>query len=227
MTPLRFPMVPRSEDSKVPSLTGARRTIASILLGGLLTILHAIPALAGMEFEPSSVEKGVLLVASPTLEDPNFRQSVVLVVDHGPGGTLGLILNRPTSVLLSGALPDLPVLKGTSYRLFVGGPVEPNRLLLLLRIKEPPPDARSVFDGVYVGVVSKVLERIITQAKPNETFRAFAGVAGWAPGQLAFEMLQGAWATLPPDSIDIFDKDPATLWPDCLRRLQAPRAISN
>ncbi len=192
-----------------------------------MTVLHAIPALAGMEFDPSSVEKGVLLVASPSLDDPNFRQSVVLVVDHGPGGTLGLLLNRPTSVLLSGALPDLTVLKGTSYRLFLGGPVEPTRLLLLLRLKQPPSDARPVFDGVYVGVKPKVLERIITEAKPNETFRAFAGFAGWAPGQLAYEMRQGAWATLPPDPIDIFDKDPATLWPDCLRRLQPPRVISN
>jgi putative transcriptional regulator len=220
-------MPPPSEDSRALGLTGAWSIIASFLLVGLLTVLHAIPALAGMEFDPSSVEKGVLLVASPSLADPNFRQSVVLIVDHGPGGTLGLILNRPTSVLLSGALPDLTVLKGTSYRLFVGGPVEPNRLLLLLRLKEPPPDARSVFDGVYVGVVSKVLERIITQANPNETFRAFAGLAGWAPGQLEYEMLQGAWATLPPNPMDIFDKDPVTLWPDCLRRLQAPRAISN
>ena len=201
--------------------------MASVLLGGLLTVLPAVPALAEKEFSPSSVEKGVLLVASPSLEDPHFRQAVVLVVEHGPGGTVGLILNRSTKVLLSEALPDLTVLKGTSYRLFAGGPVEPSRLLLLFRLKEPPADARSVFDGVYVGGTPKILERIITQAKPTETFRAFAGFDGWAPGQLKYEMLQGAWAILPPDSIGIFDKDPAVLWSDCLSRLQAPRVISN
>ena len=201
--------------------------MAIFMFGGLLTVLHAVPALASTEFSPLSVKKGVLLVASPSLDDPNFRQAVVLVVEHGPEGTLGLILNRSTNVLLSEALPDLTVLKGTTYRLFAGGPVEPTRLLLLFRLKEPPADARSVFDGVYVGGTPAVLERIITQAKPNETFRAFAGFAGWAPGQLGYEMLQGAWATLPPDSIGIFDKDPATLWLDCLRRLQAPRVISN
>ena len=201
--------------------------MAIFLLGGLLTVLHALPALAEKEFSPSSVEKGVLLVASPSLDDPNFRQAVVLVVEHGPEGTIGLILNRSTNVLLSKALPDITVLKGTSYRLFAGGPVEPTRLLLLFRLKEPPTDARPVFDGIYVGGTPKVLERIIMQAKPTETFRAFAGFAGWAPGQLKYEMLQGAWATLPPDSIGIFDKDPAVLWSDCLRRLQAPRVISN
>jgi putative transcriptional regulator len=197
--------------------------MAIFLLGGLLTVLHALPALAIMEFAPSSVGKGVLLVASPSLEDPNFRQAVVLVVEHGPGGTVGLILNRSTNVLLSKALPDITVLKGTSYRLFAGGPVEPTRFLLLLRLKEPPADARPVFDGVYVGGTPKVLERIITQAKPTETFRAFAGFAAWAPRQLEAEMLLGAWATLPPDSIGIFDKDPAVLWSDCLSRMQAPR----
>ena len=220
-------ILPPPECQRVPGSAGARRAIASFLLGLLLTVLHAVPALAGKELSPSSVEKGVLLVASPTLDDPNFRESVVLIVEHGPEGTLGLILNRSTRVLLSEVLPDLTVLKGTSYRLFAGGPVEPTRVLLLFRLKEPPADARSVFDGVYMGGTPKVLERVITQAKPTETFRAFAGFAGWAPGQLKYEMLQGGWATLPPDSFSIFDQDLATLWSDCLSRLQAPRVISN
>ena len=215
-----------SEYSSAPRLAGAWRAIARLLLGGLFIALHAAPALAEGEFAPSSVKKGVLLVASPSLGDPNFRKAVVLIVEHGPEGTLGLILNRSTKVLLSEALPELTVLKRTSYRLFAGGPVDPTRLLLLFRLKDPPADARSVFDGVYVGGTPKVLERLITQAKPTETFRVFAGVSGWAPGQLKYEMLQGAWATLPPDSIGIFDQDPATLWQDCISQLQAPRVIS-
>ncbi len=197
--------------------------MASLLLGGLLTFLHVSPALAGTEFSPSSIKKGVLLVASPSLQDPNFRQAVVLVVEHGPQGTLGLILNRSTKLLLSDALPKLTVLKGTSYRLFVGGPVEPDRLLLLFRLKEPSVDARLIFDGVYVGGATTVMERIITQAKPTETFRAFAGSAGWGPRQLEAEMVVGAWGVLPPDPIGMFDKDPAVLWEDYISRLQAPR----
>lgn len=200
--------------------------MAILLLGGLFIVLHAAPALAEGEFSPSSVRKGVLLVASPSLNDPNFRETVVLIVEHGPEGTLGIILNRSTKVLLSEALPDVAVLKGTNYRLFAGGPVQPTRLLLLFKLKEPPADGRPVFDGVYVGGTPQVLERIITQANPNETFRAFAGFAGWAPEQLKYEMLQGAWATLPPDSIAIFDRDPVTFWADCISRLRAPRVIS-
>ena len=219
-------MLPSSDCRRVRDSAGVRKIIASFLIGALLTVLYAVPALASMEFAQLSVKKGVLLVASPSLEDPNFRQAVVLIVEHGPGGTLGLILNRSTRVLLSEVLPEVTVLKGTPYRIFSGGPVAQDRLLLLFRLlKEPPADARSVFDGVYVGGTPRVLERLITQAKPTETFRAFAGSAGWAPRQLEAELIVGAWGVLPADSFSIFDQDPATLWQDCISRLQRPRVI--
>ena len=191
----------------------------------VLTVLHGAPAIAGPEFSPSSVEKGVFLVASPSLNDPNFRQTVVLVLEHGAQGTLGLIVNRATEMLLSEALPDVSVLQGTTHRLFVGGPVQPNVLLLLSRLKKPQPGMRSVFEDVYVGGAPDALERIMTDAGPDARFRAFAGYAGWGPGQLGFEMIQGSWAVLSAEST-LFDKDPAVLWPDSLARLQAPRVIS-
>jgi len=216
-------MLPLSQYWSGSGHAGGRRAIGSFLL---LTVLHAAPVLAGMEFVQSSVEKGVFLVASPTMTDPNFSETVILIVEHGPGGSLGVVLNRSTRVLLSDALPEINMLKGTTHRLFAGGPVEPTRLVMLFRFKEPPEDAQSVFDGVYVGGTPKTLERIMTEAKPNEAFRAFAGYAGWGPGQLKFEMLQKAWATLPADSSGIFDQDPAMLWEECVSRLQAPRVIA-
>ena len=225
--PESFVMLLPSEYQTTPNPADARKIIASFLLGGLFAILYAIPTLADTGFAPWSVAKGVLLVASPSLADPNFHQSVVLIVEHGPNGTLGLILNRSTKVLLSEALPNLTVLKGTTYHLFAGGPVEATRLHLLFRLREPPTEARPLFDGVYVGGTPSVLERIIKQPKPTETFRAFAGYASWVPRQLEAEMHQGAWAALPPDAGIIFDQDPATLWKDSLRRLQTPRVISS
>jgi len=200
--------------------------MAGLLLLIALTVLEGTTAVAGPEFHPSSVEKGVFLVASPSLNDPNFRQTVVLVLEHGPEGTLGVILNRATDVLLSEALPGVRALKGTTHRLFAGGPVQPNIVLLLSRLKEPQPDMRPVFDSVYVGGNPDVLERLLRQAGPAARFRAFAGYAGWAPGQLGFEMLQGSWAVLPPED-NLFEKDPASLWPDSIAQLQAPRVISH
>ena len=148
--------------------------MAGLLLLIMLTVLEGTTAVAGPEFHPSSVEKGVFLVASPSLNDPNFRQTVVLVLEHGPEGTLGVILNRTTDVLLSEALPDVRALKGTTHRLFAGGPVQPNIMLLLSRLKEPQPDMRPVFDSVYVGGSPDVLERLLRQAGPAARFRAFA-----------------------------------------------------
>lgn len=219
--------LPPSECPRALGFAGAWKVIASFLLGALLTVLHAVPALAGMELAQLSVKKGLLLVASPSLEDPNFRKAVVLIVEHGPNGTLGLILNRSTKTLLSDVLPELTALKGTTYRVFSGGPVDPSNLLVLFRLMEPYADARSVFDGVYVGGTPRLLERMITQAKPTETFRAFAGSAGWVPRQLEAELLVGAWGVLQADSFSIFDQDPGTLWLDCISRLQGPRVISN
>ncbi|HWF59333.1 MAG TPA: YqgE/AlgH family protein [Nitrospira sp.] len=198
----------------------------SALLVGAVFLLSALSVQAQQEFSAMSIEKGVLLVASPSLNDPNFHQTVLLIIEHGRGGTVGLILNRPTNVLLSEALPDYTVLKRTNYRLFAGGPVEQTRLVLLFRLTQLLPDTRQIVAGVYVGT-PRVLERIVTQPRPTETFRAFAGFAGWAPGQLEHEMLEGAWGVLPSDALSIFDKDPATLWPDSISRLQAPKTISH
>lgn len=199
--------------------------LLSFLLVGVMIVLHAFSAQAQQEFSPRSVEKGVLLVASPSLRDPNFHQTVLLIVEHGRGGTIGLILNRPTNVLLSEALPDLTVLKRTNHRLFAGGPVERTQLVLLFRLIRPLPDTHQIIDGIYVGT-PRVLEHIMTQPRPNETFRAFSGFAGWAPGQLEHEMLEGAWGVLPSDTFNNFDHDPTRLWQDSISRLQTPKTIS-
>jgi putative transcriptional regulator len=210
--------------SDVTGFCLAWRLTGGVLLGGLLA---ALPVMAEVEFSPSSVKTGVLLVASPSLTDKNFRHTVLLILKHGPEGTAGLVLNRSTDVMLSEVLPDVSALKGTGHRVFVGGPVAPTQMQMLFRLTDQPVDAQRVFDGVYVGGTRALLERIVTQPMPTETFRAFVGFAGWAPGQLEFEMHQGSWGVLPADSFSLFDKDPATLWPDCLTRIQAPRAISN
>ena len=203
---------------------GGTLVLCGLFLSG--SLFHG--RLAAAERAPDSLPplgKGVFLVASPNLADPNFRQTVVLICEYGPEGALGVIVNRPTEFLLSEALPKLSVLKGTSYVIFLGGPVQPNGILMLFRVGEKPVDTRHVLDGVYLGGNLDTLERVITQPKPTETFRAYAGYAGWAPGQLEFEMALGSWATLQADPGSIFDKDPISLWSDMLKALSAPRVI--
>jgi putative transcriptional regulator len=196
-----------------------------VLFLGNMVVLPSRSVMAEQEFAPSSVKKGVLLVASPSLADLNFTQTVLLILEHGRSGTIGLILNRPTEVLVSEVLRDLPMLKQTSHRLFSGGPVERTQLVLLFRLRQIVPDARHIVNGIYVGT-PRVLERVIGSPESNEAFRAFAGFAGWAPGQLEYEMRQGSWGVLSSSAFDIFSKDSKTLWPDSITVLQAPRTIS-
>jgi putative transcriptional regulator len=119
----------------------------------------------------------------------------------------------------------MSVLKGTSYVLFAGGPVQPDGILMLFRVVEAPDQLRKVLDRVYLGLSREVLERIITKPNPTETFRAYAGYAGWAPGQVEFEMAMGSWAVVSADPSSIFDKAPETLWEEMVEATQAPRVI--
>ena len=213
---------------RTPQLSKLLRTaVISVLCGVCVTMFPVTQGFAEAASVQVPIAKGVLLVAHPSMEDPNFRQTVVLIVEHGPEGTIGFVLNRPTDILLSQTLPNVEALRGTSHRLFVGGPVSANRMTMLVQLTNPLPGLKSVVDGIYAGGTPEMLERFIADPKPAEAFRVFAGMAGWAPGQLAFELRQGAWATLQPDTAGIFETDPASLWPDSLQRLQAPMTISH
>lgn len=211
--------------------------LCRLLPGALLSLsalissyLIGLPEIVFAENKPEvpstlAIKKGVLLVAHPSLMDPNFQQTVVLVCEHGAEGTLGVIINRPTAVPLSEALPNVSVLKGTSYVLFAGGPVHPDGILMLFRVVEAPDRLRKILERVYLGLNQEILERVITDPHPTETFRAYAGYAGWAPGQVEFEMAMGSWAVIPADPSSIFDKAPETLWAEMVEAIQAPRVI--
>lgn len=223
-------MSPAPRPSRSWVRVGHRLLLACVLLS-LPTVLSSTPSLLAEEppaAAPSATPplgKGIFLIANPALPDPNFRHTVVLICEHNDKeGTLGVILNRPTGVLVSEALPDVPVLKATSYVLFWGGPVQPEAVLMLFRLGQAAPGMREVLPGIYLGGNPDMLEQVITRPNPTETFRAFSGYAGWAPGQLEYEMALGSWAIVPADSASIFDKDPSGLWMDLVEQLRARRS---
>jgi len=161
--------------------------------------------------------KGIFLIATPALRDPNFRQTVVLLCEHGPEGALGVVVNRPTAMLVAEALPQVPVLEAQRHTLFAGGPVQPNQVLILFRVAQEPTETHRVFDGVYLGGDLDALERILTRPVGDESFRAYVGYSGWGPGQLEEEMKTGSWITRPADPTIVFQKDPSRIWPDIVR----------
>jgi putative transcriptional regulator len=165
------------------------------------------------------LRKGIFLIAAPSLRDPNFRQTVVLLCEHGQEGALGVVVNRPTAMTISEALPQVPIIEGAGHVLYAGGPVQTNQVMLLYRGDKFPENAHPVFDGVCLGGDMSLVERILTGTSTKESFRAYLGYSGWGPGQLEYELKTGSWILFPADPKFVFEKDPLLVWSDLLLTL--------
>ena len=165
------------------------------------------------------VGKGAFLIASPHLRDPNFRQTVVLICEHGPGGSLGLVVNRRTDQHIMDVLPQATGLHEKTGLVYSGGPVQKDNLLILHRVSGDVPQSQPIFDGVCLGGDLMDLEKVSTQGGPDDLIRVYMGYAGWASGQLQFELATGSWLVIPADLKLVFARDPLHIWPTILRSL--------
>lgn len=172
-----------------------------------------------LQREPQrEITKGVFLVADPWLLDPNFSKTVVLITHHGPGGTTGVIINRPTTTPLSRLLPNIKELKNRLDTLYIGGPVFHEVLVLLLRTHVHLQSTDQVLDDIYFSQDMNTLTDMLKGNSPKGAFRIYAGHAGWAPGQLQAELDRGDWRIIRADSGAVFEQDPETIWPEMIRR---------
>ena len=169
------------------------------------------------------VRAGRLLVATPLLGDPNFRRTVVLVVEDEPEeGTLGVVLNRPTKVPVGRVLEPWTDLASDPSVVFKGGPVAPNSALGLASVpgSEEPVGWRALDSSVLrsrIGLLDLDTPPQLV-AGGIGSFRVFVGYAGWGPGQLQAEIDEGAWYVVSAERADAFDPDPGRLWQSVLRR---------
>lgn len=158
---------------------------------------------------------GRLIVASPSLDDPNFERSVVLLLDHDEDGSLGVIVNRTSAVAVSDTLEGWVDLVVDPRVVFGGGPVEPTALVAIGESREAPDGWIPIVDGVRL---------VSLDAEPGQLavdvsrMRIFAGYAGWGPGQLEAEISAGAWFVVDAEPGDVFHPDPDQLWRHVLRR---------
>jgi putative transcriptional regulator len=159
--------------------------------------------------------RGQLLIAGPSLLDPNFWRSVVLIVEHTNDGALGLVLNRPSETTVGEAVPQIEELVDLDERLFIGGPVQPSAVIVLAEFEDPDDAALIAFDDVGVlGTGSPPLEL----AAGVRVARAFVGHAGWGPLQLDGELERGDWILEPARRSDAFSAEARALWPEVLTR---------
>ena len=164
--------------------------------------------------------QGQLLVSSPSLHDPNFRKTVVLVAHHDEDGAMGLVLTRPSDVAAVEAVPSLDGLPGATGLIFVGGPVQPEAFMVLAEFDDVDNAAAPIFDRVGF---------MPADAEPDELsisrMRLFAGYAGWGAGQLEAELEEPAWIVVAAEPDDAFADDPEELWRVVVLRKGGPFSI--
>jgi putative transcriptional regulator len=165
---------------------------------------------------------GVLLIAPPMLRDRNFWRSVVLLCEHGPDGSFGLILNRPLTLALNEVLSDL---EGENM-ISLGGPVQQNTLHFLHRHGDLVAEAIPIIDGVHWGGDFDAIKTLVqTEVASPQDLRFFLGYAGWSPGQLEEEIGAGGWFIAYADDVYVFPEDPENLWRTVLRRMGGEYAL--
>jgi len=165
---------------------------------------------------------GKFLVASRELGDPNFVESVVLLISYEEKkGAMGLIVNRRTEVPLSRVFEDLKSAKGRSDQIYLGGPVELTTVMALVKTTAKPADAQSVFGDVYLIASKTSLEKALADRTDPAAFHVFVGYAGWGPGQLEREVDLGAWNIMNAEAPLVFHPDPESVWPRLIRRTES------
>ncbi len=157
-------------------------------------------------------------MATPMLLDPNFAETVVLLLDADENGALGVVLNRPTQVPVMEVLePWAPVVADPGV-LFQGGPVSTEGALAVGRLKsvdDAPVGFREVTSDLGVVDLDTPVELVDGSL---DGLRIYAGYAGWGAGQLEAEVEEGSWYVVPSLPPDCFRGDTGSLWRDVLRR---------
>jgi putative transcriptional regulator len=165
--------------------------------------------------------QGQLLVATPRLSDPNFFHTVILLVQHGAEGALGLVLNRPLSASVSTVWKQVSespcLIEGFLHQ---GGPCEGP--LMVVHTDDGAADL-TVMPGVHFSTNKDAIERLVEAASSPTTF--FIGYAGWRPGQLENELEQASWLTATAKPEHIFDP-PDELW-HALHRVASKAATAS
>jgi len=187
----------------------------------LLSPLSFAAALARPEdAQPGGSLAGQLLVATPEMGDPRFRQTVILMAQHNQNGALGVVINRPLSdmpvaKLLDALGADTKGISG-SVRVFAGGPVQPE-VGLIVHTAEYHRDGTIDIDGrVALTGNAEILRDIGRRRGPRQSIVAF-GYAGWGPGQLEGELALRGWFTFPEEPKLVFDFDRDKLWDEAMK----------
>jgi putative transcriptional regulator len=175
------------------------------------------PVLIAQSVRTEEIAVGKFLVAHRKLGDPNFAESVILIVHYDSKGAMGLIVNRKTQFTLAKIFEDVKGAADQSDLLFFGGPVETRSILALVRSETAPRDATHIFQDIYLVTRKTQLDKAVAAQPDPRRFRAFMGYSGWGAGQLEAEMETGSWYVFPASAATAFDPAPTSVWNRLIR----------
>lgn len=161
--------------------------------------------------------KGKVLIAEPFLEGRYFKRSIVLLAECNEDGAVGFVLNKPINLSVDEVLINIAYFKG---EVFIGGPVDTNRIYYIHTIPDLIPQSLPIFNNLYWGGDFSVLKDLIEQklVLPNQV-RFFAGYSGWSAGQLEEEIKEHSWLVSELEVEEIMDAENSNLWEQSLRKL--------
>jgi putative transcriptional regulator len=179
-----------------------------------LVMLLALPAVTGpagaADAKPMNA---IFLVARGDLEDPNFADSVVLVMNNIGSAPVGIIINRPTEITVSKLFPDVGRAERMRDKVYFGGPVDLDSLWFLFRSAKRPEHSIPVLQGVYLSASRDLLLQLLRRDQPMAGLRIFVGHSGWGPGQLEAELGNGSWTLEHAEADRIFHGKAEHPWP--------------
>ena len=161
-----------------------------------------------------------LLLSMPQMADPNFARTVVLLCDYTDKGAFGLVVNRPMSdPAWTMVKTDPPIDVDRELRLFVGGPVDPQRTWVLMSDAQgPDEEQREIVPGVLLSVSHELTLQLL-QTPPSNGARIIVGYSGWGAGQLEKELAASSWLITDADPMLIFGVPPEEMWETAIRKL--------
>lgn len=192
-----------------------------LLIAAAVLLAESISQVAAAQStQPSDLGAGKMLVASRDLPDPNFANTVVLLVQYDDDGVVGLILNRRSKVPISRVLEDVNSAKDRSDPVYAGGPVGRTDVLALLRSRGKPDDAKRVIGDICLVSTKELLQKTLASPSEANIIHVYLGYSGWTMEQLAHEVDLGAWYIFRGDTDAVFDPNPDSLWSRLIRETE-------
>ncbi|MGO4882174.1 MAG: YqgE/AlgH family protein [Bryobacteraceae bacterium] len=191
-----------------------------VIAGMVLSIYACAQVASAQSTRPEDLAAGKLLVASPDLPDPNFAQTVVLLVEYDDDGVVGLILNRRSKVPISRVLEELAGAKNRADPVYAGGPVGRTDVMALVRGRRAPGGAKRVVGDVFLVSSKEDMEKTFAGATDADTVHVYLGYSGWTMAQLQHELDLGAWYIFAGNAKAVFEQDPDALWQRLIRETE-------